>query len=877
MSGARRRAGLVAAISIAVLLTAWCRERIDRPRPEPPPQGWNPAEHATQRAEQQTLEMGKVLFLEGTLFRNLRIETDLMLEPGGVAEIFFHRRERDIQVQSDYGLVGRKTFDWYALRVSARPELPCGFVKSTGLNQRGQSAVVEPGRWLHLRIISRDGEHVAWIDDVEVDRFQDFQYPWGESGLVPIEGRVEVRGFTSIPLSTPDRPPLRWPHIAALWLGWMATLGIWAAALRALDDRAGAAGSAVQRAVALGAGAAAALGVAGVLLGGAGAAWAGAAPLVWALVALGHVLRRQHHLKGAQGLLLLHALLVLLGTELWVRDTELGERWDPAYAGGYVKDRFLFWHMEPGSRVWESYINSFGFRGREIDLRKPAGTTRVLCLGSSSTYGDGIADSDDTYPAVLEDLLNAGSGRSFEVINGGVSGYTTFQALMNLRGDLLRLDPDIVTIDFTHNDKVSSEVGVPYREHWERANAERGRWVESTQGALRKSRLYMGLVALLTGAGEAAAGDKVQVATLERQQAQDEDEYELVDPRPSRVPPDDYRRNLREFCAVADSVGFDVVFILEPEYDFFYETPFFSDYYEIMRAEAKACRRPVVDSIEAFRERRYDVLFYDDVHMTELGTELLAQTIYSTLRAGLPIGADLAPVGAAIRRAQEPRQARRNRRRTEIDPVPRPKPQAVREGQSYLSSFTEFYLGLGAECDTPDAARSKVLRSLRNKEIAVDSVLGEQAMFLGVAGLYRARSDHESTLSALTRAAEIDPAAAAIQIELAREAIAVVRFDLAREALRAAIDCAPGDARPHSELAALELRQGRALEAIEPARAAVERDARSARALYVLGEAYRRSGKFDECHAAWRRLIEVAPNSDEARRAHGATMGNDGG
>ena len=88
MSGARRRAGLVAAISIAVLLTAWCRERIDRPRPEPPPQGWNPAEHATQRAEQQTLEMGKVLFLEGTLFRNLRIETDLMLEPGGVAEIF---------------------------------------------------------------------------------------------------------------------------------------------------------------------------------------------------------------------------------------------------------------------------------------------------------------------------------------------------------------------------------------------------------------------------------------------------------------------------------------------------------------------------------------------------------------------------------------------------------------------------------------------------------------------------------------------------------------------------------------------------------------------------------------------------------------------
>ncbi|MAE69441.1 MAG: hypothetical protein CME06_03110 [Gemmatimonadetes bacterium] len=861
---ARRRAIHFAVTVLAVLIAAIARERVDRPPPAPIPEGWNPVEYAIRNPSTQTLVAGDVLFLEGNLFRNERIETDLRLESGGVAEVFFHRRERDIQVQSDYGLVGRKAFDWYAFRISSREGLPCGFVKSTGLNRRDQKFVAPAEQWIHLRLVSQDGEHVAYIDDVEVDRFEDFEYPWGETGLVPIEGTIGVRAFTATPLRTSETPPLRWTSIGTLVGLWLTALGLWVALLGALDDgtasREGSSRAAMRASLAL-----AAFGVIGGALGW-NAAWVGAGPLAAATVAFGHVLLMQHRLKGAQGLLMLHVVALVIGLESFVRDTSAATKWDASYVGGYVKDRFLFWHMEPGSRVWESYINSFGFRGNEIDLHKPEGTTRVLCLGGSSTYGDGISDSHDTYPAVLEDLLNAGSDRHYEVLNAGVSGYTTFQALRNLRRDLLRLSPDIVTVDFAHNDKVPSEVGVPYREHWAKTTTARSRWVTSIQDTLHRSRLYMGLVATITGMVDAEEIGPPPIALTEDQI----DDDLPVDPRPSRVPTFDFEKNLNAFCALADSFVFELVLIPEPTYNFYYDPPDLEDYYEIMRAVGDEQDRPVVDSVDALMQRRYDVLFYDDVHLTELGAKLLAQSIYSTLRSELSSQRDLASPDVAIRGAKRARRARRIRERSSTDPIPRPKPHLVRRRQAYLDSFTAFFLNMGAECPEPEGARSRVRESLGKKSIAVDSGLGEQALLLGVAGYHRAHSDHESALVSLLRAREADPAVAAIQLEVAREAIALTRFDLARDALAAAQEYAPGDPRPCAELARLALLQGKAQEAVEAARAAVERDERSPASLYLLGEAYRRSGKMSECRAAWERLVDVAPTSDETRRVRGA-------
>jgi hypothetical protein len=73
-------------------------------------------------------------------------------------------------------------------------------------------------------------------------------------------------------------------------------------------------------------------------------------------------------------------------------------------------------------------VNSLGFRGPERARRKPAGVLRVVCLGSSNTYGATVGDGD-AYPALTEALLNARGGKTrFEVWNAGVSGYSVTQS-----------------------------------------------------------------------------------------------------------------------------------------------------------------------------------------------------------------------------------------------------------------------------------------------------------------------------------------------------------------------------------------------------------------------------------------------------------------
>jgi lysophospholipase L1-like esterase len=75
----------------------------------------------------------------------------------------------------------------------------------------------------------------------------------------------------------------------------------------------------------------------------------------------------------------------------------------------------------------------------------------IVCFGDSLTAGHGAAvpgvdDPQRAYPAYLEKRL----GRP--VINAGVSGDTTFDALERLERDVLAYNPSIVIIEFGAND-----------------------------------------------------------------------------------------------------------------------------------------------------------------------------------------------------------------------------------------------------------------------------------------------------------------------------------------------------------------------------------------------------------------------------------------
>lgn len=98
-------------------------------------------------------------------------------------------------------------------------------------------------------------------------------------------------------------------------------------------------------------------------------------------------------------------------------------------------------------------INSKHFRGKEFDIQKRKGITRIIIMGDSVTFG--IAPEDCPYAAQLQKLFDEKYPNRFEVINAGVEGYSSEHVLKRLKYDILQYKPDIITIYVGWNDLYS--------------------------------------------------------------------------------------------------------------------------------------------------------------------------------------------------------------------------------------------------------------------------------------------------------------------------------------------------------------------------------------------------------------------------------------
>ena len=109
-----------------------------------------------------------------------------------------------------------------------------------------------------------------------------------------------------------------------------------------------------------------------------------------------------------------------------------------------------FWHTSVDGS-WKFVTNSKGMRdAREFPYAKPAGTLRVLALGDSHTQGYEVRQ-EATFAAVLERYLNA-HGTKSEVLNAGVSGFSTAEAAAYLENEGYKFQPDVVVLGFFAND-----------------------------------------------------------------------------------------------------------------------------------------------------------------------------------------------------------------------------------------------------------------------------------------------------------------------------------------------------------------------------------------------------------------------------------------
>lgn len=96
--------------------------------------------------------------------------------------------------------------------------------------------------------------------------------------------------------------------------------------------------------------------------------------------------------------------------------------------------------------------NSLGFRGPQLEREKPAGVLRVVALGGSSTMGHGVSYAQTFTARLARALGRRLPGRTVEVINAGVQGYTSVHGFLQYYRDLRPLSPDLLIVAFDLND-----------------------------------------------------------------------------------------------------------------------------------------------------------------------------------------------------------------------------------------------------------------------------------------------------------------------------------------------------------------------------------------------------------------------------------------
>ncbi len=171
------------------------------------------------------------------------------------------------------------------------------------------------------------------------------------------------------------------------------------------------------------------------------------------------------------------------------------------------------WEMVPGGTHYTYQhavqVNSLGLRGPELAEKQPQ-ERRVLYLGDSLVYGQGVADQE-TQPAALERALCARDPqRTWTVVNAGYRSYGTAQELALLEELGARIQPDVVLLGWYWNDVDERDVPGTYARLKDKGElffdtgnglegSERWRWY--AQQLFRRSALLMLVHDLSSSAG----------------------------------------------------------------------------------------------------------------------------------------------------------------------------------------------------------------------------------------------------------------------------------------------------------------------------------------------------------------------------------------
>lgn len=98
--------------------------------------------------------------------------------------------------------------------------------------------------------------------------------------------------------------------------------------------------------------------------------------------------------------------------------------------------------------------NNLGYRQKNnVEQLKDSSTLRILVLGGSTTYGQGVEAPEDAWPSIIHEWLNAKSSNyKVEIVNGGMPWATSAELLNHYIFRDRYLEPDIVILHTGGND-----------------------------------------------------------------------------------------------------------------------------------------------------------------------------------------------------------------------------------------------------------------------------------------------------------------------------------------------------------------------------------------------------------------------------------------
>lgn len=234
-------------------------------------------------------------------------------------------------------------------------------------------------------------------------------------------------------------------------------------------------------------------------------------------------------------------------------------------------------HLEHAATA---HINAAGFRGPDVPRDKPPSTFRVLFLGDSFTFGEGVED-DQAFPAlVTADLNRRGGARRYDGINAGVSGYNTRDEVTYLRERWLAYAPDLVVLTFYLNDAYDDDRFAPLI-------MGRGAGLLGHDVAL-PSQLLRWLVAHVGGWWQARQVRQVYISQFSGKALVEGQDWEAS------------RHALREAAELLRRRGIPFVLVLFPElWDLTDSHPFLA-VYETVEQYARKLGIPVLNLFEEF-------------------------------------------------------------------------------------------------------------------------------------------------------------------------------------------------------------------------------------------------------------------------------------